>query len=231
MELQKIPKTNINIKPVSIKSKPLKPSIVGSVSGLIVGLTEATLRYQGMLNKIIENMYKSNFLEVNLENNIIQFTTIDDTKASFNGEYWDLDKKLNLDGLLLSANAPALIAGASAFAIPFYMKKHPKIALAHALIAGGEVIGNYIKNVRINNLKVYSRGSKTTWSLFEFTTKKPGIAGTNPALFYLDELALGLYGAAAGLTALKLVKDYKSNRLPTETVEDYTGFNGVTEDL
>jgi len=205
----------------STKSKPILGLILGGAGGGTVGALDATLGYEALPPQIAQQMTDIGFLDVKIDGNTISYYGGDLDKMEWNGEYWDLETKLNLDSMLLASNAFALGSGASAFAIPFYAKKNPTLAAMHALIAFGAVAGNYMKHARLENLNIYSGTSDTSWTLVEHATNRPGISGTTPALFGLDELALGIYFAALGALGVKMGLDHRKNKLPSETVKGY----------
>ncbi|MFA5406499.1 MAG: hypothetical protein WC307_04040 [Candidatus Nanoarchaeia archaeon] len=201
-----------------VKSK-LAGAGIGLLGGTGLSVAESTKLYLNTLDKTADVMRDIGFLEVQIKNgNNLYFTTFNDELATWTGEYWDLENKLDIGGLLLSHNLPALGAAASTLAIPFYAKNHPGIALAHLLVASGEVIGNSIKNTLLAKTTVDAYGGNS-WSLQNFATEKLGVAGTNPALFYLDEIALGILCAGTIATAAKAIKDYKATK-PSKAIKE-----------
>ncbi len=242
MVIQKTSKKNLKVETPLITVKSTDNSgkhlsaygTAGLTLGLGAGLLETTIGYNSMVKSVASELSNKGFLNVKITSEGINFFGISNSvPAEYKDGHWVLENKVNLDGLLLGANAPALVAGASVLAVPFYMKKHPGVALAHLLVAGGEVIGNYVKNNKLDGLQLYGSGAETSFSytLRDFAVNHVWHSDTNPALFYLDELALGLYGAGIALAAFKGLKDYKQSRVPSEAVEDYAGFKGVNEEF
>jgi hypothetical protein len=201
-----------------VKSK-LAGAGIGFLGGTGLSVAESTKLYLNTLDEVVDLMKEVGLNVYDATTSRIPYSGINpDVPATWTGEYWDLENKLDIGGLLLSHNLPALGAAASTLAIPFYAKNHPGIALAHLLVASGEVIGNSIKNTLLAKTTVDAYGGNS-WSLQNFATEKLGVAGTNPALFYLDEIALGILGVGTIATAVKVIKDYKATK-PSKAIKE-----------
>jgi hypothetical protein len=202
-----------------VKSK-LAGAGIGFLGGTGLSVAESTKLYLNTLDEVVDLMKEVGLNVYDATTSRIPYSGINpDVPATWTGEYWDLENKLDIGGLLLSHNLPALGAAASTLAIPFYAKNHPGIALAHLLVASGEVIGNSIKNTLLANIETYHDGTGVSETVQQLVNNHLGVAGTNPALFYLDEIALGILGVGTIATAVKVIKDYKATK-PSKAIKE-----------